>query len=466
VTGFADCTAAPGCETTFGSSTNCTSCGDACTATPENADPICVGAVEGCGFTCIQGFADCTAAPGCETNIQNDDTNCGVCGLACNGGQCLNGTCEYPGIEPIAVHPGGGSSGWQGLTQDENNLYTSEYDYDANQAIVRKMPKDGSASELITSFDINTGIGGILAAGQHLYIIKGSVSNGANTSEIIRCATTIPDPLNCTQVYSGRLVQRLTKNSTHVYWHNEDQEGPCYGVGNGCDPIGYPFRTVTFYRAPIDSLSYGEVVFAITGTWWIPPKIVVDEDFIYYWNVQPSYVAGLLKHSTTGPSPIPSTIENETSLAFSATYINENGFLVTGQPLHWPVDLIRMESGQIIATSDNKYFIFGAYPEDATADLLHFQTTGSLGVGSEYQFSKGDLIYTNYQYLDTRNFTSGYWTGYSHQAYAVIADVADDDYVYWLSWGYWNQYPYQVDGPDVVTPQTLYRAPVTTYQAF
>jgi hypothetical protein len=407
-----------------------------------------------------------------------------VCGLACNGGQCFNGACEYPGIEPIAVHPGGNSSGWgDRIAQDADNLYTFEYDYTENQVTVRKMPKNGSVSEVITSFEyspqaeISIGVADMLSAGQHLYIIKQTYVAfvGITSSEIIRCPTTTPNPLDCTQVYSGTgsSHQRLVKNSTHVYWHNEDQEGPCLVNGNGCDPTGYPFRSVTFYRTLIDSASpSNELVYSLSGTWFVEPKIVVDDDFIYYWHVERGtvalnqyvYQAYLTKHSLAEPTTAP---ENDIGLAAFATYINENGFLVEGRPLHYPVDLIKMESGQIIATSDNKYFIFGAYPEDTTAELLHVvQSVQSIVPTDEYLFNKDDRIYTPTQWLDVRNFTRGYWTTYPHQAYAIMSDVADDDYVYFLSWGYWNEYQYQIDGPDVVTPQTLYRAPVTTYQVF
>ena len=43
---------------------------------------------------CDAGFGDCTSGPGCETNVDTDDQNCGVCGKACKpGSSCSAGAC-------------------------------------------------------------------------------------------------------------------------------------------------------------------------------------------------------------------------------------------------------------------------------------------------------------------------------------------------------------------------------------
>lgn len=45
---------------------------------------------------CAKGFADCQSGSGrsCDTNLQNDDQNCGACGHGCEGGACLDGACQ------------------------------------------------------------------------------------------------------------------------------------------------------------------------------------------------------------------------------------------------------------------------------------------------------------------------------------------------------------------------------------
>jgi hypothetical protein len=74
----------------------CGRCGNACTV-PTNAMATC--SAGRCGFTCNPGYADCDRDPanGCETNTRIDRLNCGGCGNACtvmNGTpSCTMGTC-------------------------------------------------------------------------------------------------------------------------------------------------------------------------------------------------------------------------------------------------------------------------------------------------------------------------------------------------------------------------------------
>ncbi len=71
---------------------NCGSCGTVCPSV--NSTPICTNGTCGHG-TCNAGFADCNPnQPGCETNITNDNANCGGCGIVCGAGAtCVSGTC-------------------------------------------------------------------------------------------------------------------------------------------------------------------------------------------------------------------------------------------------------------------------------------------------------------------------------------------------------------------------------------
>jgi hypothetical protein len=93
---FQDCNTLPGdgCESdTTTDANNCGACGTVCPALP-NATPGC--ALSSCGIgSCVTGFNDCTASPGCETAI-NAIPNCGGCGLDCSepaGVDCTQDTC-------------------------------------------------------------------------------------------------------------------------------------------------------------------------------------------------------------------------------------------------------------------------------------------------------------------------------------------------------------------------------------
>ncbi|MBL8680771.1 MAG: hypothetical protein JNK05_16450 [Myxococcales bacterium] len=147
--GFADCNmnAADGCETTLGTTENCTRCGEVCRgATPTcntsagactgalcasplltcgsacvdpntstahcgrctnacpslpNSTAMCAGG--SCRNPCLPGFGDCTMAPGCETAL-NTAENCGMCGARCGfpnaTAACVMGACAMGACNP------------------------------------------------------------------------------------------------------------------------------------------------------------------------------------------------------------------------------------------------------------------------------------------------------------------------------------------------------------------------------
>jgi hypothetical protein len=98
--GFVDCDGqrANGCETTEGASACTASCTN-CVVTQAHASGIgCNNLMGVCSFSgCMAGYADCDAAPGCET--AEDPSHCGLTCTDCATGQsnatasCTAGTC-------------------------------------------------------------------------------------------------------------------------------------------------------------------------------------------------------------------------------------------------------------------------------------------------------------------------------------------------------------------------------------
>ena len=68
-----------------------------------------------CDYLCDAGYADCDAAPDCETDTRSDPNNCGGCGVTC-GGVCSAGMCvtsatfSYTGAQQTFVVPPGVTS--------------------------------------------------------------------------------------------------------------------------------------------------------------------------------------------------------------------------------------------------------------------------------------------------------------------------------------------------------------------
>ena len=113
--GWSDCDGDPtnGCETPLNTTSNCGACGTVC-ALP-GAAAACVAGM--CAIdTCNSGRADCNGLPGdgCETNTDNDESNCGVCGLSCTNAHgstnCQSGAC-------VATC----NAGWDSCDGDPNN---------------------------------------------------------------------------------------------------------------------------------------------------------------------------------------------------------------------------------------------------------------------------------------------------------------------------------------------------------
>jgi hypothetical protein len=101
---FDDCDgdASNGCETPLTTETSCGACGVVCD--PANATPDCSGGT--CRVaTCDPGFADCNMEPedGCETPLDTT-SDCGSCGRACSPanalGDCSSGACEVGSCSP------------------------------------------------------------------------------------------------------------------------------------------------------------------------------------------------------------------------------------------------------------------------------------------------------------------------------------------------------------------------------
>ncbi|MBZ0118994.1 MAG: hypothetical protein K8H88_18505 [Sandaracinaceae bacterium] len=105
--GWEDCNTTPGDGCEVNTAADPASCGS-CTASPcptgPNATATC--AMGACGLSCTPGFADCTSAAGCETQLATDPMHCGACGNACRAGPnvrtlgCANDECTI--VECVA----------------------------------------------------------------------------------------------------------------------------------------------------------------------------------------------------------------------------------------------------------------------------------------------------------------------------------------------------------------------------
>jgi hypothetical protein len=120
--GYADCTAAAGCETQLGTTANCRACGEKCT----NLHGTTSCSAQGCKPVCTLGFDDCDGKPenGCEASLSTLG-NCGACGGECSkehaSASCATGICEI-----ASCSEGWGNCDDEAATKNgcETNLHT------------------------------------------------------------------------------------------------------------------------------------------------------------------------------------------------------------------------------------------------------------------------------------------------------------------------------------------------------
>lgn len=81
---------------------SCGGCGLPCPNAGPNQQRACAKGM--CVTDCVEGFGDCNGDPsdGCETDLRSHPSNCGACGVSCDGsigqpcfeGKCLLGPCD------------------------------------------------------------------------------------------------------------------------------------------------------------------------------------------------------------------------------------------------------------------------------------------------------------------------------------------------------------------------------------
>ena len=195
VPGFDDCSAAPGCETDLSSPDACGACGNVCPGA-SNATRTCNGGV--CGLTpntCAAGTANCTGDFVCETNTDTDENNCGGCGIQCfAGATCNDGACS---IETVSDFTALGSS-FQSrsvvdMVLDGGHVYwwTSVAMFGNNQHShsILRAPKTGGAPETLTTFTVDNGVESVGPRDNALLVDNGLLY-WARSTGIFRMAVT------------------------------------------------------------------------------------------------------------------------------------------------------------------------------------------------------------------------------------------------------------------------------------
>jgi hypothetical protein len=193
--GFDDCDPKKeGCETKVDEDVNnCGLCGNDCNAT--HGKPSCKGGK--CIIACSEGFGDCDDSNynGCETDLTTTK-NCGKCGNDCGTGHCRSGRCYKPQV--IVENAEAGPS--PALTIDNESVFWTGPD------ALYKAPMSGGAPVKVR--DVR-GARGVAVDDKFLYWADGT--------GIFKQRHKGGPPFGAVRLTSGAVVG-MNIDDTHVYW--------------------------------------------------------------------------------------------------------------------------------------------------------------------------------------------------------------------------------------------------------
>lgn len=148
-----------------------------------------------CSESCAVGYANCDVAPGCESNTEDDETNCGACGVSC-AGTCSAGQCHE--TETVFC--------W---TEAERMLLDGGYAY-LSGGFQQPLRRVDIATKAVTDFVIGQQALDITQNATDVFIVGfggvGRVSKATGTYQQLA------------SVGDAGVGQNAEATATHVYW--------------------------------------------------------------------------------------------------------------------------------------------------------------------------------------------------------------------------------------------------------
>jgi sugar lactone lactonase YvrE len=215
------------------------------------------------GLVCAPPTADCDGNPanGCEVNLSNDPSNCGMCTYSCGGGSCVNGACVLAMPGSITYHFGD----FQCITTDSTNVYFMASAINgATGSGILYVPIGGGTVQILPNSAGSRGAG-LVEYGNFIYWADYMAGTIMETP-------TAGQPGTTRTVVSG-LTQplRVAVDANHVYWTSSGGAGAAnkatgviswVSMQPGSRPWGLTIDTTNLYYADV---MLGEIVQATLG---------------------------------------------------------------------------------------------------------------------------------------------------------------------------------------------------------
>lgn len=412
--------------------TACTSDGNTCTT------DVCDGA-GACQHPAAPAATVCRAA-GCSGGVVTAQATCGG-STSCPVAQTTScfGSCDAGGLvcantAPQKVDDVSGAP----LATDNDSLYfyASTRTTSGVSQVVRYAKSGGAKTVLYQTTDPNDWIYALIVAGNYLYL--------GETNQVSRITTT--GTLQTANVISGQTTYGFAKNSTRVFWSDARQSN-CV--------CSNPLPT-HIYSTAIGDTAVQQFSFTFNGV-EISTDIEVDDLYLYVWQLATTYsgpqtvaqvyAPALRRYSLSTPAADNTEVqkafftEGNITYYLTSNYTKLPGLTKAGTLIYGNANLGSFSSPFLTQGGNN---VIVKVTPDGTATVV--TKTSPIGLTQNF-VADASYVYVEDMRVPVGGGSAAYWT---NQEIANFSLSSDGTSLYFGSWGYWNDLPYD-NIPDVQT---------------
>ena len=404
-----------------GQGTACTSDGNVCTSDICNGSGSCTHVAAPAATVCRT--SSCSDGQLTEAATCGGSTTCPALVISdCNGACADNGlTCEFPGVNKVDS-----AYTMLAIDNDASYVYASVRTQSGVSQIVRYTKDNNTKMVLYENPGSAIWIHSMIVAGSHIYLSE--VVNGQGSVRQINTYQT-----NQSSVFvSSQATFGFAKNSTHVFWSDMPQ------TACACSNPS----TVRIYQVAIGDTTPTTMPRTFSE---ISPDIEVDGSSLYVWQLQNfgggQYNPYLVQYPLGNQSPGTTVVPNALVEGNSTTYLGATSSAMPGLTKNTSTIFANVNiSGAAPGSIGSNNAIFKV--QSGTAQVM--SRTSPIGLTSTFAAGSSYLYIQNMR----MSVAGGSLTYFIPHSIANNMLSVDGGSVYFGSYGYWNDEPYE-GTPDV-----------------